>query len=96
MGEQADKEGNKKIKVKAPYLAQDSALHIINILTNNKDLLDEAFKFAAASSASSGDEEESSDQDQEQEVGDEDDIEKDNNKNDDNDDKLSSEDTCRK
>ncbi len=60
MVEQAGKEGDKKIKVKASYLAQNSALHIVKVLTNNKDLVDEAFKFAATSSASSGDEEESS------------------------------------
>ena len=90
MVEQVDKEGDKKTKVKALYLAQDSALHIVNVLTNNKDLVDEAFKFAVASSASSRDEEESSEQDQEQEGGDEDDVEEDNNN------ELSSEDTCRK
>jgi predicted secreted protein len=41
MVEQADKEGNKKIKIKAPYLAQDSALHVVIVFITNKALVDD-------------------------------------------------------
>ena len=36
--------GNKETQIQALYLAQKAALHIINIITNNKTLVDLAFK----------------------------------------------------
>ena len=36
--------GNKETQIQALYLAQKGALHIINVITNNKTLVDEAFK----------------------------------------------------
>jgi hypothetical protein len=44
MAEQADKEGDKKIKVTAMSLAQKDALDILNIITDNHWLVDEALK----------------------------------------------------
>ena len=76
MVEKPDKDEDVKTKAQALFLARESASHIVNILTNNKHLVDKAFKFASVKSSSSGDEE-SSGQDQEQEGGDEDDIEED-------------------
>lgn len=92
MVEDADKDEDVKTKAQALSLAQKSALYIVNVLANNKHLVDEAFKFASAESSSSGDEE-SSGQDQEQEGGDEDDIEKDNYNNNND---FSGKDTSRK
>jgi hypothetical protein len=37
---------NEKTKLSALSLAQDAALHIVNVVTNNKPLIDEAFTFA--------------------------------------------------
>lgn len=73
-----------KIKA-ATALTLDSktAKDICDVVTNNKPLVDEAFKFASASSSSSsspdGYEEESSEQDQEQEEEADDMEENDNN-----------------
>jgi hypothetical protein len=71
-----------KIKT-ATALTLDSktAKDICDVVTNNKPLVDEAFKFALASSSSSSDgyEEESSEQDQEQEEEADDMEESDNN-----------------
>lgn len=67
-----------KIKATALNLAGKTAKDIIDIVTNNKPLVDEAFKFASASSSDDY-EEESSEQDQEQEEGDDDMEENDNN-----------------
>ena len=44
MVEWADKEGNNKAKLRALYLAQEAALQIVDVITNNKMLIDEAFK----------------------------------------------------
>ena len=69
-----------KIKATALTLDGKTAKDISDVVTNNKPLVDEAFKFASASSSSSDDyEEESSEQDQEQEEGDDDVEENDNN-----------------
>jgi ribosomal protein L12E/L44/L45/RPP1/RPP2 len=67
-----------KIKATALTLPGKSAKDIIDVVTNNKPLVDEAFKFASASSSDAY-EEESSEQDQEQEEGDDDIEENDNN-----------------
>jgi hypothetical protein len=71
--EKPDKHEDATTKAQALFLARESASNIVNVLTNNKNLVDEAFKFASVKSSLSGDEE-SSGQDQEQEGGDEDDI----------------------
>jgi hypothetical protein len=43
----AEQDGiNEKTKLSALSLAQDAALHIVNVITNNKPLIDEAFTFA--------------------------------------------------
>ena len=62
-------------------LDSKTAKDICDVVTNNKPLVDEAFKFALASSSSSSDgyEEESSEQDQEQEEEADDMEENDNN-----------------
>jgi hypothetical protein len=44
MVEWADKEGDNRAKLQALYLAQDTALQIVDVITNNKMLIDEAFK----------------------------------------------------
>jgi hypothetical protein len=44
MVEWANKEGNNKAKLQALYLAQETALQIVDVITNNKMLIDEAFK----------------------------------------------------
>lgn len=44
MAEQAA--DNQKTKLAALYLAQEAALHIVNVVTNNKPLIEEAFRFA--------------------------------------------------
>ncbi|HEY6755943.1 MAG TPA: hypothetical protein VI037_00990 [Nitrososphaera sp.] len=36
--------GNKETQIQALYLAQKAALHIINVIINNKTLVDVAFK----------------------------------------------------
>ena len=72
--EKVDKHEDVTTKAQALFLARESASHIVNVLTNNKNLVDEAFKIASVKSSSYGDEE-SSGQDHEQEGGDEDDIE---------------------
>jgi hypothetical protein len=71
---------NSKIKA-ATALTLDSktAKDFSDVITNNKPLVDEAFKFALASSSSDGYEEESSEQDQEQEEEADDMEETDNN-----------------
>lgn len=85
MVEKPDKDEDVKTKAQALFLARGSASHIVHVLTNNKHLVDEAFKFASVKSSSSGDAE-SSGQDQEEEGGDGDDIEEDSqNNNNDND-----------
>ena len=76
MVKKPDKDEDVKTKAQALFLARESASHIENVLTNNKHLVDKAFKFASVKSSSSGDEE-SSGQDHEQEEEDEDDIEED-------------------
>jgi hypothetical protein len=43
----AERATNEKSKIAALSLAQEAALHIVNVVTNNKPLVDEAFKFAA-------------------------------------------------
>jgi hypothetical protein len=43
----AEKASNEKNKIAALSLAQEAALHIVNVVTNNKPLVDEAFKFAS-------------------------------------------------
>jgi serine phosphatase RsbU (regulator of sigma subunit) len=69
-----------KIRATALTLAGKTAKDIIDIVTNNKPLVDEAFKLASASASSSDDyEEESSEQYQEQEEGDDDIEDNDNN-----------------
>ena len=72
--EKPDKHEDVTTKAQALFLARESASHIVNVLTNNKNLVDEAFKIESVKSSSS-DDEESSGQDHEQEVGDEDDME---------------------
>jgi hypothetical protein len=42
----ADKASNEKSKIAALSLAQQAAIHLVNIVTNNKPLIDEAFRFA--------------------------------------------------
>jgi hypothetical protein len=37
---------SEKTKISALSLAQEAALHIVNVVTNNKPLIDEAFQFA--------------------------------------------------
>jgi len=44
MAEQADKEGDKKTKTTAMSLAQEAALDILKVVTDNHWLVDEAFK----------------------------------------------------
>lgn len=44
MVERADKEGENRAKLRALYLAQETALQIVDVITNNKMLIDEAFK----------------------------------------------------
>ena len=44
MTEQADKEGDKKTKATAMSLAQEAALDIVKLVTDNHWLVDEAFK----------------------------------------------------
>ena len=44
MVERADKEGDNRAKLRALYLAQETPLQIVDIITNNKMLMDEAFK----------------------------------------------------
>ena len=74
--EKPDEHEDATTKAQALILARESASHIVNVLMINKNLVDEAFKFASVKSSLSSDEE-SSGQDQEQERGDEDDIEED-------------------
>ena len=75
--EKANEEGDNKTIFQALPLTHESALPFVNVLPNNKALMDEAFKSASTSSTSSGDEE-SSGQDQKQEEEDEDDLAEDN------------------
>jgi hypothetical protein len=44
MVEQADKYGEQGDKIQVFYLAKKAALHIISVITNNKTLVDVAFK----------------------------------------------------
>ena len=56
MVEKPNKDEDVKTRAQALFLARESASHIVNIVTNNKHLVDEAFKFASVKSSSSGDE----------------------------------------
>ena len=38
------KEGNDKAKLRALKMARDTALDIVDVITNNKTIIDEAFK----------------------------------------------------
>jgi hypothetical protein len=67
-----------KIKANALTLDGKTAKDIMDVVTINKPLVDEAFKFASATSSDDY-EEESSEQDQEQKEGDDDIEENDNN-----------------
>jgi hypothetical protein len=49
----AEKASNEKNKIAALSLAQEAALHIVNVVTNNKPLVDEAFNFASEAAAAS-------------------------------------------
>lgn len=59
MVEKPYKDEGVRTKAQALFLARESAPHIVNVPTNNKHLVDEAFKFASVKSSSSGDEESS-------------------------------------
>jgi hypothetical protein len=52
MVKKPDKDEDVKTKAQALFLARESASHIENVLTNNKHLVDEAFKFAFVKSSS--------------------------------------------
>jgi hypothetical protein len=44
MVERADKEGDNRAKLRALYLAQETTLQTVDVITNSKMLIDEAFK----------------------------------------------------
>ncbi len=48
MVERADKAGDYKAELRALLLAQRSALDVVNVITNNKMLIDEVFKYQQA------------------------------------------------
>jgi hypothetical protein len=77
MVEKPDQDEAAKTETQALSVAQKFTLHSVDVITNNKHLVDEAFKFALAESSSLSGDEESSGQDQEQEGGDKDGIEED-------------------